>query len=152
MHLKVRIFRYMGMELNVRDWIYVEDHCSALELLLTMGDIGEVYNIGGWETHTNLEMIESICNILNQVCPVSYKKYSELITTVSDRPGHDFRYAINPSKIKNVVGWWAATPLNLGLEYTVQWYLDNPEWIQHIQNGAYLEWINTNYAWRTSEN
>jgi len=119
---------------NIRDWLYVEDHADALLLVLARGEIGRSYNIGGENELTNLELVNTICKILNRLIPRSIGSYAELITFVKDRPGHDQRYAIDPSRIKNELGWQPSVTLEQGLEKTVQWYLDNKHWWKPLQN------------------
>jgi dTDP-glucose 4,6-dehydratase len=119
---------------NIRDWLYVEDHADALLLVLARGEIGRSYNIGGENELTNLELVHTICKILNRLIPRSIGSYAELITFVKDRPGHDQRYAIDPSRIKNELGWQPSFTVEQGLEKTVQWYLDNKHWWKPLQN------------------
>ena len=119
---------------NIRDWLYVEDHADALLLVLARGEIGRSYNIGGENELTNLELVHTICKILNRLIPRSIGSYAELITFVKDRPGHDQRYAIDPSRIKNELGWKPSFTVEQGLEKTVQWYLDNKHWWKPLQN------------------
>ena len=119
---------------NIRDWLYVEDHADALLLVLARGEIGRSYNIGGENELTNLELVHTICKILNRLIPRSKGSYAELITFVKDRPGHDQRYAIDPSRIKNELGWQPSFTVEQGLEKTVQWYLDNKHWWKPLQN------------------
>ncbi|MDA9915159.1 dTDP-glucose 4,6-dehydratase [Alphaproteobacteria bacterium] len=119
---------------NIRDWLYVEDHADALLLVLARGEIGRSYNIGGENELTNLELVHTICKILNRLMPRSIGSYAELITFVKDRPGHDQRYAIDPSRIKNELGWQPSFTVEQGLEKTVQWYLDNKHWWKPLQN------------------
>jgi dTDP-glucose 4,6-dehydratase len=131
---------------NVRDWLYVEDHCEALQLVLEKGKVGEVYNIGGRCERTNIEIVNAICTLLDRVCPNSpFTPHSSLITRVKDRPGHDRRYAIECSKIEKELGWQPKETFETGLEKTVRWYLDNPGWVESVQTGAYREWIHRQY-------
>jgi dTDP-glucose 4,6-dehydratase len=118
---------------NIRDWLYVEDHADALLLVLDKGMNGRSYNIGGENECTNLDLVNSICKILDQLRPLSTGSYSELITFVKDRPGHDARYAIDPSRIRKELGWRPSVSIQLGLEKTVQWYLDNEDWWRPLQ-------------------
>jgi len=125
---------------NVRDWLYVDDHARALRLVLEKGKVGEVYNIGGHNEKTNLEVVKTICAHLDELLPhhpVEITKYEELITFVSDRPGHDQRYAIDASKIERELGWIPKETFESGLRKTVEWYLNNKEWCQHVQDGSY---------------
>lgn len=136
-----------GDGLNVRDWLYVEDHCKALNVVLEKGRVGEVYNIGGRCEKTNLEMVKTICDLLDKVCLQSpFKPHASLITYVKDRPGHDRRYAIDCSKIEKELGWRAKETFETGLKKTIQWYLENPDWVESVQTGAYREWIQKHYS------
>jgi dTDP-glucose 4,6-dehydratase len=127
-----------GEGLNVRDWLFVEDHCNAIYEVLQHGDIGETYNIGGHNEIRNIDIVNTICSILDELKPRSNKKsYSELITYVTDRPGHDFRYAIDASKIKNDLGWTPKETFETGIRKTIQWYLDHEDWWRKIQDGTY---------------
>lgn len=127
-----------GAGANVRDWLYVEDHARALALVATTGKLGESYNIGGRAERTNLNVVETICSILDKKRPRTYgKSYADLITFVTDRPGHDRRYAIDASKIERELGWKPQETFETGLEKTIQWYLDNAWWWEPIRNGAY---------------
>lgn len=123
---------------NVRDWLYVEDHCSAIDLIIHKGRVGEVYNIGGHNEKTNLEVVKIILKELN--------KSESLIKYVTDRPGHDMRYAIDPTKIHNELGWLPATKFEDGIKKTIKWYLDNKEWWQHIINGEYKDYYEKHYS------
>ena len=123
---------------NVRDWLYVEDHARALWQVLTEGELGETYNIGGFNEKTNLEVVHAICDLLDELLPDSpYKPHASLIKYVADRPGHDQRYAIDASKIERELGWTPRETFETGMRKTVQWYLDNKEWCQHVQDGSY---------------
>jgi dTDP-glucose 4,6-dehydratase len=127
-----------GTGQNVRDWLYVEDHCRALYTVLRGGRPGEVYNIGGNNEKTNLEVVNTICSELDRIKPqVDKRQYKEQIVYVKDRPGHDLRYAIDASKISNELGWTPREDFSSGLNKTIQWYLDNPEWCQNVQDGSY---------------
>jgi dTDP-glucose 4,6-dehydratase len=119
---------------NIRDWLYVEDHADALLLVLSKGKTGQSYNIGGENERTNLELVQTLCEILDRLKPRWTGSYQELITFVQDRPGHDARYAIDPSKIRNELGWRPSVTLEEGLQKTVQWYLDNEDWWKPLQN------------------
>jgi dTDP-glucose 4,6-dehydratase len=133
---------------NVRDWLYVRDHCAALRLVLERGRPGEVYNIGGNAERENIDVVTRICAILDELRPQPSGRHSDLITFVTDRPGHDRRYAIDASKIARELGWSPATPFETGLRETVRWYLDHPEWVRDVQSGEYRTWIHRNYAGR----
>ncbi len=123
---------------NVRDWLYVDDHAHALCLVLEQGKLGETYNIGGHNEKTNLEVVQTVCHILDEILPTSkHKPHSQLITFVTDRPGHDLRYAIDASKIQQTLGWKPQETFETGLHKTVQWYLDNREWWQRVRDGTY---------------
>jgi dTDP-glucose 4,6-dehydratase len=131
---------------NVRDWIYVSDHCAALQCVLEKGCAGEVYNIGGSNEKTNLEVVSLICAILDQEQPRGDdKSYSEQITFVKDRPGHDRRYAIDASKIAKELGWSPKENFDLGLRKTIRWYLGNQEWVTNVASGAYRDWVALHY-------
>jgi dTDP-glucose 4,6-dehydratase len=119
---------------NIRDWLYVEDHADALLLVLSKGKTGQSYNIGGENERTNLELVQTLCEILDRLKPRWTGSYQELITFVQDRPGHDARYAIDPSKIRNELGWRPSVTLEEGLQKTVQWYLDNEDWWKPLKN------------------
>ena len=129
---------------NVRDWLYVEDHARALRLVLEKGKAGETYNIGGRCEKTNLEVVQTICAILDEVFP-SRAPHASLISFVADRPGHDYRYAIDASKIERELGWLPEESFDSGIRKTVRWYLDNPEWVNHVTSGAYRIWIAEHY-------
>jgi dTDP-glucose 4,6-dehydratase len=134
---------------NVRDWLFVEDHCSAIRAVLEKGRLGETYNIGGNSEKANIDVVHTICDLVDEMRPQSgTASRRSLITYVQDRPGHDRRYAINASKISNELGWKPAEAFEGGLRKTVRWYLDNSEWINSVRTGAYREWIKQNYAER----
>ncbi|TAN13405.1 MAG: dTDP-glucose 4,6-dehydratase [Burkholderiaceae bacterium] len=136
-----------GDGLQVRDWLYVGDHCRALEHVLAAGSPGETYNIGGQCEQTNLRIARTLCALLDRLRPKpDGRSYAEQITFVADRPGHDRRYAINAGKIARELGWKPAETLATGLLKTVQWYLDHPEWLAHVQTGAYRKWMNRHYG------
>ena len=135
---------------QIRDWLYVKDHCDAIRRVLEAGAPGETYNIGGWNEKTNIDIVHTICSLLDKLSPhVDGKHYNEQITFVTDRPGHDRRYAINSNKIKQDLGWKPAETFETGIHKTVQWYLNNQSWVKNIQSGAYREWIDKNYKERT---
>jgi len=136
-----------GDGMQVRDWLYVKDHCSAIRRVLDAGQPGEVYNIGGWNEKPNIEIVNTVCALLDELRPkADGSPYSSQITTVKDRPGHDRRYAIDASKIERELGWKPAETFESGIRKTVQWYLVNPEWVAHVQSGAYRDWVQTQYA------
>ncbi len=133
---------------NIRDWLHVEDHCAAIELVLQQGTVGRTYNIGGRAERTNLEVVHSLCAILDQCIPRKKGRYADLITHVSDRPGHDFRYAIDCTRMETELGWKPAQSFDEGLKKTVEWYLDNQEWVTRARSGAYKDWLQKNYTAR----
>ena len=138
-----------GDGLQVRDWLYVKDHCSAIRRVLAAGRVGEIYNVGGWNEKPNIEIVKTICTLLDELRPKSDgSSYQTQITYVQDRPGHDRRYAIDASKIERELGWKPAETFATGIRKTVQWYLDNQDWVTHVQSGAYRDWVQTNYAGR----
>lgn len=133
---------------QIRDWLYVEDHARALYLVATEGKIGETYNIGGHNEHTNIEVVQTICALLEELAPNKphgVTSYNELITYVKDRPGHDLRYAIDASKIQQSLGWTPQETFSSGLRQTVLWYLNNSEWVEHVQSGEYQHWVTQQY-------
>jgi len=131
---------------QVRDWLYVGDHCSAIRTVLAKGALGETYNIGGWNEKANLEVVKTICQILDELKPrADGKSYIEQITFVKDRPGHDRRYAIDASKVKRDLGWRPAETFDTGIRKTVQWYLDNPQWVEGVVSGSYRDWLQKQY-------
>lgn len=132
---------------QIRDWIYVKDHCSAIRCILKTGKIGEVYNIGGWNEKSNLEIVNHICDLLDKLKPKKdSSSYRSQITFVKDRPGHDKRYAINARKIEKELGWQPSETFESGIEKTVNWYLQNFDWVKAIQDGSYREWIEKQYG------
>ncbi len=133
---------------QVRDWLYVADHCSAIRAVLARGTPGEVYNVGGWNEKPNLEIVHTVCALLDELCPDPAGPYQRLITYVKDRPGHDRRYAIDARKIQRELGWRPAETFDTGIRKTVQWYLDHPDWVAQVQSGAYRDWIHTHYTAR----
>jgi dTDP-glucose 4,6-dehydratase len=137
-----------GDGLNVRDWLYVNDHCAAIREVLARGRVGEVYNIGGDNQMPNIEIVHAVCALLDEWLPDSVGPRSRLVTHVRDRPGHDRRYAIDARKIEVELGWQPVETFASGLRKTVRWYLDNPDWVASVQSGAYRDWLATNYAAR----
>ena len=134
---------------NVRDWLHVDDHARALRLVFERGTPGATYCIGGHNEKTNLEVVDTLCAHLDRLRPrAGGGKYADLKTYVADRPGHDRRYAIDASKIERELGWRPLETFESGIEKTVRWYLDNPEWVAHVQSGEYRNWIDRNYAQR----
>lgn len=147
-----------GDGLNVRDWLFVGDHCAAVRLVLHQGRLGETYNIGGNSEKTNLEVVKTICTILDELRPLRslpithnpspIARYSSLITFVQDRPGHDRRYAMNTQKLKSELGWKPTERFDTGLRKTIKWYLDHMDWVKEITSGKYREWLALNYSGR----
>ena len=136
-----------GDGLNVRDWLYVTDHCSAIRLALAEGRPGETYNVGGRNERTNLDVVHIVCSLLDELNPrVDGKSYSTQISFVKDRPGHDQRYAIDATKLENELGWKAAENFDSGIRKTVQWYLANPEWVRSVTSGEYRTWLEQQYG------
>jgi dTDP-glucose 4,6-dehydratase len=146
-----------GAGANVRDWIYVEDHCKAVRLVFEKGRPGETYLVGAGNERRNIDLVNQICSILDEIAPPAevhalhaqgLKSYSELINFVEDRPGHDHRYAIDAAKITRQLSWRAEVGFEAGLRRTIGWYLSNPEWVDQASSGSYGEWIKKNYAAR----
>jgi len=136
-----------GDGLQVRDWLYVKDHCSAIRRVLEAGRVGETYNIGGWNEKPNIEIVKTICELLDELEPRTDKKsYAEQIQYVTDRPGHDRRYAIDASKVERDLGWRPAETFASGIRKTVEWYLNNQSWVENVQTGAYRNWVSKNYS------
>ena len=134
---------------QIRDWLYVKDHCSAIRRVLEAGRLGEVYNIGGWNEKANLEIVNTVCALLDELRPRSDKKpYKEQIAYVADRPGHDRRYAIDARKLERELGWKPAETFETGIRKTVRWYLDNQDWVNNVLSGSYKQWVEKNYAGR----
>jgi dTDP-glucose 4,6-dehydratase len=140
-----------GDGLNIRDWLYVNDHCSAIRTVLAKGRVGETYNIGGMNEMTNIEIVSAICRLLDEMSASDHGKHEQLITFVKDRPGHDRRYAIDITKIHKELGWQPAETFETGIRKTVQWYLENQDWIKDITTGAYRDWIEKNYEQRKGD-
>ncbi|MEP0804822.1 MAG: dTDP-glucose 4,6-dehydratase [Chloroflexota bacterium] len=145
---------------NVRDWLYVEDHCKAVKLAFEKGAPGEVYVIGGNNEQKNINLVHKICDILDEVAPPvevpqlreqGLKSYRDLIRFVTDRPGHDKRYAIDAAKIRHELGWQPEVGFEAGLRRTIDWYLHHPEWVDQVSSGSYGDWIKKNYAWRETK-
>jgi dTDP-glucose 4,6-dehydratase len=133
---------------QVRDWLYVGDHCSGIRAVLAGGRVGETYNIGGWNEKPNLEIVHTVCALLDELQPSAEGSYKRLITHVADRPGHDRRYAIDARKIEAELGWRPAETFDTGIRKTVAWYLANADWVAQVQSGAYRDWLATNYQAR----
>jgi dTDP-glucose 4,6-dehydratase len=137
-----------GDGMQVRDWLYVRDHCSAIRGVLAKGRLGETYNIGGWNEKPNIEIVKTICALLDELRPSAEGSYTRHISYVKDRPGHDRRYAIDARKIERELGWRPAETFESGIRKTVRWYLDHADWVAGVQSGGYRDWVATNYAAR----
>ena len=136
-----------GDGMQIRDWLYVKDHCSAIRRVLQAGRLGETYNVGGWNEKPNIEIVQTVCALLDELRPrADGQPYASQISHVTDRPGHDRRYAIDARKLEAELGWKPAETFETGIRKTVRWYLDNPEWVAHVQSGAYREWVNKQYS------
>ena len=135
-----------GDGLQVRDWLYVRDHCSAIRRVLEAGKLGETYNVGGWNEKTNIEIVQTVCALLDELSPrPDGESYAHQIRFVTDRPGHDRRYAIDASKLERELGWRPAETFDTGIRKTVEWYLAHQDWVQAVQSGAYMEWVAQHY-------
>lgn len=135
-----------GDGMQVRDWLYVKDHCSAIRRVLEGGLVGETYNVGGWNEKPNLEIVRTVCALLDELRPrTDGQPYASQISYVKDRPGHDRRYAIDARKIERELGWKPAETFESGIRKTVQWYLDHPEWVANVQSGSYRQWVQAQY-------
>jgi dTDP-glucose 4,6-dehydratase len=135
-----------GDGMQVRDWLYVKDHCSAIRRVLEGGQLGETYNVGGWNEKPNIEIVNTVCALLDDMRPRSDgQSYATQITYVKDRPGHDRRYAIDARKLEKELGWKPSETFETGIRKTVAWYLDNAEWVANVQSGAYREWVTKQY-------
>ena len=131
---------------QIRDWLYVGDHCTAIRRVLEDGRLGEVYNIGGWNEMPNLTIVHTLCDLLDAARPKPSGSYRDQITYVTDRPGHDRRYAIDARKIERELGWRPTETFDSGIQKTVQWYIENADWVEHVTSGAYRQWTDTNYG------
>lgn len=134
---------------NVRDWLYVGDHCAAIRRVLEAGTPGETYNVGGWNEKTNLDVVHTLCTLLDELKPRAEGSYLDLVTFVKDRPGHDRRYAIDARKLERELGWKPAETFESGLRKTVEWYLANHDWVADVVSGAYRDWVDLNYDQRS---
>lgn len=142
---------------QIRDWLYVEDHCAGICRVLEAGACGETYNIGGWNEKANIDIVRTVCHLLDEMAPASERKvinqstgkvvksYDELITHVADRPGHDLRYAIDAGKIERELGWKPVETFESGIRKTVAWYLSNQEWVTGVMDGSYRDWVAKQY-------
>jgi dTDP-glucose 4,6-dehydratase len=137
-----------GDGLQVRDWLYVGDHCAALRTVLARGRPGQTYNIGGWNEKPNIEIVQTVCSLLDEMRPDLAGPYARLVTHVKDRPGHDRRYAVDVRKIERELGWRPAETFASGIRKTVRWYLEHADWVAQVQSGAYREWVAANYGAR----
>lgn len=140
-----------GDGMQVRDWLFVKDHCSAIRRVLEVGQTGEVYNVGGWNEKPNIDIVNIVCALLDKMRPKpDGTSYNSQIQYVADRPGHDRRYAINARKIQRELGWKPAETFESGIRKTVEWYLANPEWVSNVQSGSYRDWLKTQYTETTA--
>jgi dTDP-glucose 4,6-dehydratase len=137
-----------GDGMQVRDWLYVGDHCSAIRAVLAKGRVGQTYNVGGWNERPNIEIVRMVCALLDDLRPSAAGSYVRLLTHVNDRPGHDRRYAIDARKIERELGWRPAETFETGIRKTVQWYLDHAEWVANVQSGGYRDWLARQYGTR----
>ena len=136
-----------GDGMQIRDWLYVKDHCSAIRRVLEGGRLGETYNVGGWNEKPNIEIVQRVCALLDELRPkADGSSYASQITYVTDRPGHDRRYAIDARKIERELGWKPAETFETGIRKTVEWYLAHPDWVAHVQSGSYRDWVAKQYA------
>ena len=141
--LNHKVLPIYGSGINIRDWLYVEDHCIAIDIVINSGTVGEIYNIGGHNERTNIQIVKTIINYLNE--EVDKEITEKLITYVEDRKGHDIRYGIDSTKIKDELGWYPETPFEVGIKKTIQWYLDNRQWMNNITTGEYESYYNNMY-------
>jgi dTDP-glucose 4,6-dehydratase len=136
-----------GDGMQVRDWLYVKDHCSAIRRVLEAGSVGETYNVGGWNEKPNIEIVKTVCALLDELHPrADGKRYAGQISHVADRPGHDRRYAIDARKLERELGWKPAETFDTGIRKTVEWYLAHGQWVRNVQSGAYRDWVKKHYA------
>ncbi|MEO7941460.1 MAG: GDP-mannose 4,6-dehydratase, partial [Burkholderiaceae bacterium] len=136
---------------QVRDWLYVSDHCTAIRRVLDAGRVGEIYNVGGWNEMTNLDIVHTVCALLDEARPrADGKPYAQQISYVADRPGHDRRYAIDARKIEHELGWKPSETFASGIRKTVQWYLEHQDWVTNVQSGGYRQWLDKHYGTQIS--
>jgi dTDP-glucose 4,6-dehydratase len=136
-----------GDGMQIRDWLYVKDHCSAIRRVLEAGRLGETYNVGGWNEKPNIEIVHTVCKLLDELRPkADGTGYASQITYVTDRPGHDRRYAIDARKLERELGWKPAETFETGIRKTVEWYLQNTDWVANVQSGAYRDWVSKQYG------
>lgn len=136
-----------GDGMQIRDWLYVKDHCSAIRTVLAKGQLGEAYNVGGWNEKPNIEIVNTVCELLDELRPrADYVSYATQITYVADRPGHDRRYAIDARKLERELDWKPAETFETGIRKTVQWYLTNLDWVRHVQRGSCRDWVSAQYG------
>ncbi len=131
---------------QIRDWLYVKDHCAAIRCVLANGRVGETYNVGGWNEKANLEVVKAICALLDELQPKTSGSYAEQISFVQDRAGHDRRYAIDARKLEQELGWKPQETFETGLRITVVWYLQNQDWVKNVTTGEYRQWLNLQYG------
>jgi dTDP-glucose 4,6-dehydratase len=131
---------------NVRDWLYVEDHCEAIATVLSGGQPGDTYNIGGWNEKPNIEIVQTICDLVDEIAPRAGESCRSLVTFVKDRPGHDRRYAMDARKIERELGWKPKATFESGIRKTVRWYLENEQWVRDVTSGSYRQWMATHYS------
>lgn len=142
-----KILPVYGDGMQIRDWLYVKDHCNAIRRVLEAGRLGETYNVGGWNEKSNIEIVKTVCALLDELHPKAEgSSYATQITHVTDRPGHDRRYAIDARKLERELGWKPVETFETGIRKTVQWYLSNPDWVKNVQSGAYRDWVSKQYA------
>jgi dTDP-glucose 4,6-dehydratase len=135
---------------QIRDWLYVKDHCAAIREVLARGRLGETYNVGGWNEQPNIAIVQTVCGLLDEMRPDPAGPYARLITYVKDRPGHDRRYAVDARKLERELGWRPAETFETGIRKTVRWYLDNQAWVQNVLSGGYRDWVNKQYGGATA--